>query len=256
MSLLDRIVAAKQEEIKSLSRAPAPAVHSSFARALERRPGAQIRVIAECKRTSPSSGRMREIYDPRAIALAYASLGAAAVSVLTDKNFFEGDDSHIGLARESGLPVLRKDFIIDERQIHDAARLGAEACLLIVRILEKSQLTDFLHIAQGIGLSALVETHNQAEVETALACGTQILGINHRDLDTLSMDLSLTPRLAPEIRRHYPGVILVAESGVESPEGLRQIAPHADAVLMGTAFMKSGDIAAAWKKVFEPPKAD
>lgn len=209
-----------------------------------------MRVVAECKRTSPSSGRMREDYNPEAIAAEYARLGASALSVLTDRQFFEGDDAHLQLAKKSGLPVLRKDFVIDERQIHQTAQMGADAVLLIVRILDGKQLNDFLHIAEGLGLAALVETHNEAEIERAVHAGTRILGINHRDLDTLKMDLSLTPRLAPEIRRHYPDTILIAESGIESREGLQGVEPFCDAVLMGTAFMKSTDISIAWKKIF------
>ncbi len=250
MSLLDRIVAAKREEVKSLKSINASAVQSRFAAALRRASGEPVRVIAECKRTSPSSGRMREDYDPESIAAEYARLGARALSVLTDREFFEGADSHLDLARKSGLPALRKDFVIDERQIHQTAMLGADAVLLIVRILEPSQLTDYLHIAEGLGLAALVETHNEREMEQAVLAGTRILGINHRDLDTLKMDLSLTPRLAPQIRKHHPQTILVAESGIESREGLSEVESYCDAVLMGTAFMKSTDISSAWKKIF------
>jgi indole-3-glycerol phosphate synthase len=256
VSLLDRIVAAKKEEVKSLSKSKALPVQSRFGPALRRAPGSPVRVIAECKRTSPSSGRMREDYNPEIIAKEYAALGAAALSVLTDREFFEGQDEHLALARKSGLPVLRKDFVIDERQIHQTAALQADAVLLIVRILDRHQLTDYLHVAEGLGLAALVETHNEPEIERALECRAKIVGINHRDLDTLKMDLSLTPRLAPEIRRHHPAVVLVAESGVESAEGLGEVEAFADAVLMGTAFMKSSSISDAWKKIFGRLKAD
>lgn len=225
-------------------------MQSRFAPAVRRSPGQTVRVIAECKRSSPSSGRMRESYDPESIAFEYADLGAAALSVLTDSEFFEGKEEHLALARKSRLPALRKDFVIDERQIHETAGLEADAVLLIVRILDRYQLQDYLEIAEGLGLAALVETHNESEIERALAAKARIVGINHRDLDTLKMDLTLTPRLAPEIRKHHPGIILVAESGVESAEGLREVESFADAVLMGTAFMKSQSISAAWKKIF------
>lgn len=250
MSLLDRIVAAKREEVKSLSKKRASPVQSGFSAALRRSPGSSVRVIAECKRTSPSSGRMREAYDPEAIAQEYRVLGAAALSVLTDSAFFEGQNEHVSLARKSGLPALRKDFVIDERQIHQTAELAADAVLLIVRILDKHQLSDYLQIAEALGLAALVETHNEAEIERALECSAKIIGINHRDLDSLKMDLSLTRNLAPQIRRHSPEAIVVAESGIESSAGLQEVEPFVDAVLMGTAFMKSTNIADAWKKIF------
>ncbi len=248
--LLDRIVAAKREEVRSLPRITPEKIESSFAKNIRRAPGASVRVIAECKRTSPSSGRMRESYDPGKIASEYASLGAAALSVLTDRQFFEGDSSHVPAAKKSGLPALRKDFVIDERQIADSARLGADAVLLIVRILDTNQLSEYIHYAESLGLPALVETHNEREIETAVRVKSRIIGINHRDLDTLKMDLSLTPRLAPAVRREIPDAILVAESGVESREGLAQVNDFVDAVLIGTAFMKSQNISATWKEIF------
>ncbi|MCE9600456.1 MAG: indole-3-glycerol phosphate synthase TrpC [Spirochaetia bacterium] len=247
--LLDRIVSVKKEEIRSLPAGSAPKVQSRFLEEIRRPAGKQIRIIAECKRTSPSSGRMRELYDPEAIAQSYAELGAAALSVLTDREFFEGKPEDLTSAKRSGLPALRKDFVIHEKQIADAARLGADAVLLIVRILDVSQLSEYIEYARSLGLPALVETHNEKEIETAVRVKSEIIGINHRDLDTLKMDLSLTPRLAPQIRKENPGIILVAESGVENAEGIATVDAFADAALIGTAFMKSTDLAATWKSI-------
>ncbi|MBL8020486.1 MAG: indole-3-glycerol-phosphate synthase [Leptospirales bacterium] len=247
--LLDRIVSVKKEEIRALKTGSAPIVESRFLEAIRRPPGKQIRIIAECKRTSPSSGRMREVYDPESIAQTYAELGAAALSVLTDKEFFEGKPEDLVQAKRSGLPALRKDFVIHEKQIADAARLGADAVLLIVRILDISQLAEYIEFARSLGLPALVETHNEREIETALRVKSEIIGINHRDLDTLKMDLSLTPRLAPQIRKENPNIVLVAESGVENAAGIATVDAFADAALIGTAFMKSRDLAATWKSI-------
>ncbi|HNE23739.1 MAG TPA: indole-3-glycerol phosphate synthase TrpC, partial [Leptospiraceae bacterium] len=162
--LLDRIVAAKREEIRSLKSIQPARVESHFLAAVKRAPGDSVRVIAECKKTSPSSGRMRETYEPEKIATEYQRLGASALSVLTDRQFFEGDPAHVAMAKKSGLPALRKDFVIDEKQIADSAVLGADAVLLIVRILEVSQLADYIAYADSLGLPALVETHNEKEI--------------------------------------------------------------------------------------------
>ena len=248
--LLDRIVAAKREEIRSLKSIQPARVESHFLAAVKRAPGDSVRVIAECKKTSPSSGRMRETYEPEKIASEYQRLGASALSVLTDRQFFEGDRAHVAMAKKSGLPALRKDFVIDEKQIADSAVLGADAILLIVRILEVSQLADYIAYADSLGLPALVETHNEKEIEIAMRVKSAIIGINHRDLDTLKMDLSLTPRLAPVVRRELPGCVIVAESGVESRDGLKTVDEFVDSVLIGTAFMKSQNVASTWQEIF------
>jgi len=192
---------------------------------------------------------MREVYEPEQLAITYASLGAVALSVLTDQQFFEGDPSHLTQAKRSGLPALRKDFVIHEKQIIDAARLKADAILLIVRILEKNQLAEYIAFARDLGLPALIETHNEREIEIAMDVKSEIIGINHRDLDTLKMDLSLTPRLAPEIRKANRSIIIVAESGVENRRGLETVNPFVDAALIGTAFMKSKNIADTWHEI-------
>ncbi len=258
--LLDRIVQTKHREVEALrqredSLPPVPADLSSaepgpFYGGLRRPAGEPLRVIAECKKASPSKGLLRPAYDVSRIAAEYASCGANALSVLTDREFFQGDLSHIALAKESGLPVLRKDFIVSSLQIREAKAAGAHAVLLIVRILTDSQLTQYLKEARLLGLDVLTEVHNRTEMVRALDAGAPVIGINHRDLDSLKMDLSLTERLAPEIREASPETLVVAESGVESREGRLRVDPHADAILIGTAFMAHPDIPARWRELF------
>lgn len=251
--LLDRIVDAKKREIESIGEFDLDLYGLEgglFKKALVRKKGSSINVIAECKKRSPSSGLIRSVYNPELIAAQYKRLGASAVSVLTDAEFFEGDSSHIGLAKKSGLPVLRKDFVISPRQIFQARYLGADAVLLIVRILDDFQLRDFIQIAESVKLGVLVEIHNQIEMDRALKAGTEIFGINHRDLDTLKMDLSLTGRLAAQIRNGKKDAVIVAESGVESREGRLAVDEYADAILIGTALMKSENLDFTWNEIF------
>ena len=251
--LLDRIVAVKKTEIAALpdsfalEAAPRP---RSFAGVLLRKPGEKIKVISECKKASPSMGLMRPEYDPGAIAREYAEMGAAAISCLTDHDFFQGQAADLTAARACGLPVLRKDFTLVPAQVYEARALGADAILLIVRLLDDSTLKELLELAESLGMDVLVEIHDEPELDRALKAGAKIIGINHRNLDTLEMDLTYTPRLAPRIRRERPDAIIVAESGVESPEGRASVDEFADAILIGTAFMKSGNITETWQKIF------
>ncbi len=252
--LLDRIVAVKREEVAALapldlSAAPLPEM-PSFRDALQRPPGASIRVIAECKKKSPSKGVIRNDYNPAFIAAEYARLGASALSVLTDEHFFAGELSHVTRARISGLPIIRKDFIIDPLQIDGARMAGASAVLLIVRILTQDLLANLHAYATSLGMDVLVEVHSEEEAEVALGSGATLIGINHRNLDTLEMDLSLTPRVVPRIRKARPEAILVAESGVESREGRLFVDPYVDALLIGSALMGSDSIADKWREIF------
>lgn len=256
--VLDPILAVKKEEIATLRSKGMPAPTNtnpvSFKGAIQRNqsstPRPSIRVIAECKKASPSSGLLRAEYDPSKIAREYAELGANAISCLTDFQFFQGDKAHVAQAKTSGLAVLRKDFIISELQIQEAKLIGADAILLIVRILSKSQLGEFIDVARHYGLDSLVEIHNEKEAEIALDVKSEIIGINHRDLDTLKMDLSLSEKIAPQIRKQSPGVIVVAESGIESKEGATRMDSFSDALLIGTAFMKTTDMKSVWANIF------
>ncbi|MCR9143955.1 MAG: indole-3-glycerol phosphate synthase TrpC [bacterium] len=252
-SLLDRIVAQKELEIQSLQPAqpPASAQPFRFEQALKRPPGEALRVIAECKKASPSMGLIRADYRPGEIARSYRDCGANALSVLTDREFFQGDLGHLGAASESsGLPVLRKDFTISPLQIQEARAAGADAILLIVRLLSPSQLSELQDCARELGMTALVEIHSAAEAEAAVDCGASLIGINHRDLDTLEMDLSLTERIAPELRKARPDAVLLAESGVENRAGRERVDPHVDGILIGTALMQSSDIPTKWAEIF------
>ena len=259
-SLLERIVAVKLREIAQLE---AQAEQSRLAKkkrarttdalqaALRRLPAQPLRIIAECKRASPSRGLLRADYQPQQIATSYTACGAAALSVLTDAQFFQGALTHIAEARRgSSLPILRKDFILEPVQVYESIHAGADAILLIVRLLRFDKLQMLYKLARQLGLDVLVEVHNQAEAEQAIALQAEIIGINHRDLDSLKMDLSLTPRLAPLIRQTLANAIIIAESGVEDVSGYQQVAKFVDGILIGSALMQSDNIYARWQEIF------
>ncbi|MCC7206223.1 MAG: indole-3-glycerol phosphate synthase TrpC [Anaerolineae bacterium] len=242
--MLDRIVARKLEEVAALPDLPPPArvTTRGFARALRREDGA-VAVIAEIKHASPSKGVLIEPFDPVMLARTYQSGGAAALSVLTDRDFFQGSLDDLRAARaEVALPVLRKDFTIDVRQIIEAARAGADAILLIAAILDDARLRDLHDAARGCGLDALVEVHDEAELDRALELGAPLVGVNNRDLHTFQVNLDVTRRLAARIP---PDRTLVAESGIFTRGDVeRMAAAGAHAVLVGESLVKAPDIAA------------
>lgn len=175
---------------------------------------AGARIIAECKRRSPSKGILRAEYDPAAHARAYAKAGAAAISVLTEPTFFDGSPDHLRDVRAAvTLPILRKDFIVSEYQLIEAAVLGADAALLIVGALEQSQLTTLLGAAERLSLAALVEIHDAAELRRAVDAGARVIGVNSRNLRTLSVDHGVLDRIAAELPAD---VTAVAESGIRT----------------------------------------
>lgn len=243
-TILDKIVARKLEEVAALPDLPppTPVTTRGFARALRREDGT-LAVIAEIKHASPSKGVLIEPFEPRLLARAYESGGAAALSVLTDRDFFQGILDDLKAARaEVGLPALRKDFTIDARQIVEAARAGADAILLIAAILDDARLRDLHEAAHGWGLDALVEVHDEAELDRALALGATLVGVNNRDLRTFQVSLDVTRRLAAHVP---PGVTLVAESGIFTRGDVeRMAATGAHAVLVGESLVKAPDIAA------------
>jgi indole-3-glycerol phosphate synthase len=207
-----------------------------------RHPG--IRIIAECKRRSPSRGVLCAAYDPVAIARRYEAAGAAAVSVLTEPGFFDGSLEHLRAVRLAvSLPVLRKDFIVTEFQVVEARAAGADAVLLIVAALDASTLAALLATAQAHELAALVEVHDRRELERALEAGAAIVGVNSRNLKTLQVNGTLFEELAP----HIPaGVVAVAESGVKSAAYVRRLhAARYDAFLIGERLMVEADPGAA-----------
>lgn len=205
--------------------------------ALTRAPGEPVRVLAEIKRASPSAGAIRAGADPADIARAYADGGAAALSVLTDRDFFDGDLAFLARARAAAaLPILRKDFVIDAYQIAEARAHGADAVLLIAAALAPAQLAELRAAAEGYGLDALVEVHDAHEAEVALAAGTTLLGVNHRDLRTFAIDMSLTGAIAQQVP---PDVVLVAESGIKTHADVQLLgAVGAHAVLVGETLMR------------------
>jgi indole-3-glycerol phosphate synthase len=213
-----------------------------FRAALARAGG--VKVIAECKRRSPSRGVLRWQYDPAAIAAAYERAGAAAVSVLTEPAFFDGDLDHLRAVRAAvALPVLRKDFVVDAYQIREARAAGADAVLLIVAALDQPALIDLLAEARQSGLDALVEVHDESELDRALAAGADLVGVNNRSLRTLAVDLDASRRLAALMPSD---VLAVAESGLRRGLDLRELqALGYRAFLVGERFMTDDDPGAA-----------
>ncbi|MGB1868098.1 MAG: indole-3-glycerol phosphate synthase TrpC [Porticoccaceae bacterium] len=248
-TILKKILARKREEIAERSAtvslqqlmdrvasAPAP---RGFAAALAKKLAAgEPAVIAEIKKASPSKGVIREDFDPAAIAASYAKGGAACLSVLTDVDFFQGADSYLQQARDAcQLPVIRKDFIIDEYQVYEARAMGADCILLIVSALSESQLNRLHEAALSLGMDVLIEVHDAAELNLALKLDNPMVGINNRNLHSFEVSLNNTYQLLAQIPE---GRIVITESGIHSREdvaAMRQQDVHA--FLVGEAFMRS-----------------
>lgn len=251
MTILDKIVAHKKAEVaQKKTRVPEFELKGlpparDFKSALQ---GKGISLIAEIKRFSPSKKAIRDDFDPAQIAKDYERNGAAAISVLTDQKFFGGKDEFISTVRgETKLPILRKEFIVDEYQIYESRLLGADAILLIASIWDRPQISSFLALAGELGLSCLVETHTEKDVEKVLNAQVQIIGINNRNLATLELDIATSFRLR---RLVPPGIIAVSESGTKTREDvLRLEAAGFEAVLVGEALMSSPDIAGKLKEL-------
>jgi indole-3-glycerol phosphate synthase len=266
VTILDQILAVKRTEVaaaravRSFAEVDAAARSAGpvrgLERALRRPPGAAVRVIAEIKRASPSAGPIRPGADPAVIARDYARGGASALSVLTDRQFFDGEIGFLARCRAAvDLPLLRKDFVIDAYQIAEARAAGADGVLLIVAALEASVLAELLAAARDHALDALVEVHDLAEVDTALAAGASLLGVNHRDLKTFTMDMTLTQQIAPRVP---PDVVLVGESGIRTAADIRALGEAgAHAVLVGEQLMRAespGDALLALRGVSLGPR--
>jgi len=248
VTILDKILAVKRTEVadaratRSLADLDAAARAAGpvrgLAQALRRPPGTPVRVIAEIKRASPSAGAIRAGADPAVIARDYARGGATALSVLTDRQFFDGELGFLARCRAAAsLPLLRKDFVIDAYQIAEARAAGADGVLLIVAALDAKQLAELLAAARDYGLDALVEVHDLAEADTALAAGASLVGVNHRDLKTFTMDMTLTGKIAPRVPA---GVVLVGESGIRTSDDVRMLGDAgAHAVLVGEQLMRA-----------------
>jgi indole-3-glycerol phosphate synthase len=266
VTILDTIVEEKKREVarlpqRSVSTADLKAALKArgglrdFAGALRKPRHGPVALIAEVKKASPSAGLIRADFDPVRIAREYEAAGASCLSVLTDEKFFQGSLEYLGLIRQAvKLPLLRKDFIIDERQILEAVEGGADAILLIVAIMSDAQLRQFHALATGAGLAALVEVHDEAELDRALAAGAQLIGVNNRDLKTFKVDLATTERLAARLRTSTAGMqhstrnasaLLVAESGIHTRTDVERLRKcGAQAMLVGESLMKHADIGA------------
>jgi len=261
MNILDKIVAVKREEVAKLQlrsastenllwSAKAFGARRDFADALRFPRRGSVALIAEVKKASPSAGVIRPDFHPVRIAQEYEAAGASCLSVLTDEQFFQGSLKFLQQIRDVvRLPILRKDFIIHERQILESIEAGADAILLIVAILTDEELKRFHMTARDAGLAVLVEVHDETEMRRALAAGAEIIGINNRDLKTFTVDLATTEKLAPLAT----GKILVAESGINTRGDVERLhRAGATAILVGESLMRSGDIL---KKAAELTKA-
>jgi indole-3-glycerol phosphate synthase len=200
----------------------------------------QISLIAEIKFASPSAGPIRPKTDPIPIGRIYENAGAAAISLLTDKRFFQGDLNQLPLLKKAvSLPILRKDFIIDEVQVREAFAYGADAILLIARILSQTQFTELIAVCRELGMAHLAEVHDRDDLKKVIDSGAEIIGINNRDLDTFAVDINTTFKLAPLVPHDR---ILISESGINHDEDIRSLRDtRVQAVLVGSALMKSPD---------------
>jgi indole-3-glycerol phosphate synthase len=259
-NILERILATKHVEVGQARAArPLAALRADaeqrgdlrdFVGALRRKLAAgQPAVIAEVKKASPSKGVLRADFDPAAIARSYAANGAACLSVLTDREYFHGAPEYLVQARDaSGLPALRKDFIVDAYQVVEARAMGADAILLIVAALDDVQLREFEALALALGMAVLVEVHDAAELERALRLATPLVGVNNRNLRTFDTTLDTTLSLLPRIPADR---IVVTESGILAPADVaRMRRAHVNAFLVGEAFMRAPDPGAELARLF------
>lgn len=244
--VLQEIVDTKKKELESVpDYEPEPYSGLGLWQSLRSR---NFSIIAECKKKSPSSGTIREIYDPLSIAKTYAECGASGISVLTDEQYFGGSLEHLkAVSSALNIPVLRKDFIIDKKQIAEARYFGAAAILLIVRILTPEKLAELIKAARALNMDVLTEIHTEEEATIAAKAGANIVGINTRDLDDFSIHKELVPKIAGKLS---PNIVKVGESGVKSKADLDEFRPYVDAGLVGTYFMEKENIRQAWLELF------
>jgi indole-3-glycerol phosphate synthase len=253
--MLNKIIAQKKEEVEGAKNAlPLSLLKERIA---QRKPpldftmalrGDYMQLIAEVKKASPSRGVLCPNFNPVELAKTYAQGGAAAISVLTESNYFEGSIEHLAAIREQlELPLLRKDFIFDPYQVYESRAYGADALLLIVASLSQEQLGELLSLSHSLGLKCLVEVHSEVEVERALLSGAEIIGINNRDLDIFVVDINTTRRLRPLIPRKR---IVVSESGIKNRSDIEKLKGWGvDAVLIGEALVTAGDILTKMKEL-------
>jgi indole-3-glycerol phosphate synthase len=259
--ILSRIVDTKRVEVASLRGRESELAASTdsarpprdFASALRR--SGEVALIAEAKRRSPGAGPIRPGLDAGELARAYEEAGASAMSVLTDRDFFGGRLSDLTEAGEAvELPVLRKDFLLEEIQIVEARAAGADAVLLIARILDDERLKGLREWAEDLGMAALVETHDRGEVERALKSGASVLGINNRNLRTFETSIGVTLEMAREVP---PSVVLVSESGIRTPSDVERLGQAGvDAILVGEALLCEEDPGEAASRLVGQARTD
>ena len=255
INILERIMASKVNELKMTKRQLPLAVlmeriknrrlYASFKAAIS---NGSLQLIAEVKKASPSQGILCKEFFPVALAREYAAGGAAAISVLTESNYFGGRVEHLSYIRdELSLPLLRKDFIFDRYQVYESAAYGADAILLIASVLEEGQLAKLICLSGDLGMDCLVETHNENEINKAICSGAQIIGINNRDLRSFTIDVDITMRLKPLIPENR---ITVSESGIENRAQVLKIKRWGiDAILVGKALAASSDVKSKIKEL-------
>jgi len=219
-----------------------------FKRAITRKKGKPLKLIAEIKKASPSRGIIREDFDPERIALIYEEKGAAAISVLTEGDFFKGSLSDLRTVREKvPLPLLRKDFVFDPYQVYESRLHGADAVLLIASILERSQIEDLMGLSEELGMDCLVEVHNSKDLDKALMAEAEMIGINNRNLETFETDINVTIKLIKDVPQ---GKIIVSESGISAREDVERLEEAGvKAVLVGEALIRSRDIGGKIKEL-------
>jgi indole-3-glycerol phosphate synthase len=254
---LAKILAEKQNEVAQLKRSmpsgrdqePQPLRDFKAAISIPQK----INLIAEIKFASPSAGLIREKVDPISIGRIYQDAGAAAISLITDQKFFQGDLEHLPRMKKAvSLPILRKDFIIDEIQVREAYLYGADAILLIARILSQQQLTEYIDLCRELGLTPLTEVHSRDDLEKALVSGADIIGINNRDLDSFKVNINTTFELAPLIPYHC---VRVSESGISEEEDITALKEKGiHAVLVGSSLMRNRDLALKTKEIVNAGK--
>jgi indole-3-glycerol phosphate synthase len=248
--ILSRIVEHKIEEVKAaksrlpekqlIEKAMVAVNHRSFLNKLSVPEPQGVNIIAEIKRASPSKGLIRDDLNVAEFGMKYEAGGAAAISVLTDQDYFHGScDDLVNARQATSLPVLRKDFLISSYQIYESVMIGADAVLLIVRALAVQQLRDYLSLCEGLGIDALVEVHSENEFESAALAGARLIGVNNRDLDTFITDINTSIRLAALFEEHHVGV---AESGIHNRQDIEKItAAGIHNFLIGESLVRAGD---------------
>jgi indole-3-glycerol phosphate synthase len=243
-------MAVPQEAVEARARAASPP--RDFVGAMRSKIGSgKPAVIAEIKRASPSKGLLREHFDPAAIARSYEAAGAACLSVLTDREYFQGAPQHLFAARAAcSLPALRKDFIVDPYQVYEAREMGADCILLIAAALAPEEMRALEALARSLGMAVLVEVHDASELDAALTLTTPLIGINNRDLRSFETRIETTIGLLPRVS---PGRIAVTESGILAAENVaRMRGAGVEAFLVGEAFMRAADPGQALRRLFGP----